>query len=287
MSATVIPFPTPAAPNELLELEAHLLELYATRLEELSMEADVDADPRLVGRMRELADYCDRLAGAAGPDDRDVDDALEEASRVLDHALEAITRVSVRRLVGAPLLEQLDEGLMLASAFATISHLDHVAFDHEGRLVAAQPLDRLLLRRFMRAVVRGYVFSRERAQLDPERGERLRSVLVDRLVEAADQPEPTATGLRDVLLQLHAAWLEEAAPDVRAELQLERADATPERGEGAEAVQRSFDVGAACAIARRFLADAAQATGGRVPIGTDPVDWLATLCGTRELAAVT
>lgn len=277
MSATVIPFPTSAAEGDQLELEAHLLELYAGRLEELDLEASPDADPRLVGRMRELADYCDRLAGAAGPHDADVEGALEEAGALLDEALLAITRASVRRLLGTPLLDRLDEGLMLTSAFATICHLDHVAIDLDGERVAEHPLDRMLLRRFMRAVARGYVFARERAPLDLEQRERLRAALVDLLADAVEAGEPQATTVRDVLAQLHASWIEETAPDVRAELEVERADATPERGDSATAVQQAFDVGVACCVARRLLDEAAEEGTLRIPTGTDPAEWLATL----------
>lgn len=277
VNATVIPFPTTAADGDLLELEAHLLEVYSGRLEELDIEASPDADPRLVGRMRELADYCDRLAGAAGPDDADVDGALEEAGDLLEEALLAITRASVRRLLGTPLLDRLDEGLMLASAFATICHLDHVAIDLDGERVAEHPLDRMLLRRFMRAVARGYVFARERAPLDVEQRERLRGALVDLLADAVEAGEPRATTVRDVLAQLHGTWVEEMAPDVRAEIAVERADATPERGTSATAVQRAFDVGVACSVARRFLDEAAEEAALRVPTGTDPAEWLSTL----------
>lgn len=284
VTATVIPFPTPTPPAELLELEAHLLEVYAGRLEELTIEASPDADPRLVGRMRELADYCDRLAGAAGPDDADVDGALEEAAALLDESLLTITRASVRRLLGTPLLERLSEGLMLASCFATICHLDHVAFDLDGHRVAEQPLDRILLRRFMRAAARGYVFARERAQLDVDQRDRLQAALAGLLADAVEAGEPQAATVRDVLVQLHAAWLDEIADDLRAALAVERADATPERGHSAEAVQQAFDVGAACAMARGFLEQAADEHGLRVPIGTDPVDWLATLTGVRAPA---
>lgn len=273
MSATVIPFPdTDQITREELEVCAAILQGGSLMLDDLEAQRSPDADPELRDALLDHADMLLDLAQDDATTREELEAALAEFDR-LDHLVCAkTTRAGMRRTAGDATVAQVERALQFAGAMAITSHMAHISYDEDGQPMCEYPLDRGMMRRFLRAVGDGFEWADANVpDAGPFRGE-----LLDVLRLATLDGPATATTMRDAMHRLFLLWSDRELV-AKGACRMARDRMVNGRGHDLEARREAFEVGVGAAIASSILQAAHPRDADTTLASTNPAEWLDVL----------